>query len=108
MISSYTFTRPLTSAGKATRYLSVLSLLNKVGPISKYEILRDVWGIKNAVFDKCIYRGHMSDLFSAMRGYGIVVYSHKTKKWAITPKGSNLLESVKLEWGKRYAESYWD
>lgn len=108
MMRHYTFTHPITSSGKSTRYISVLAFLNKVGPVSRYEILRDVWGIKNAVAYKNWYRGHMSSLFADMRRSGIVSYSNKTKKWSIALKGYDLLESAKLEWGKRYAEDYWN
>lgn len=108
MLSNYSFTRPLTSTGKPTRYISVLSFLNKVGSVNRYEILRDVMGIENAVTNKDWYRGHMSSMFADMRRSGIVTYSNKTRKWSITQKGADLLERAKLEWGRRYAESYWN
>lgn len=107
MMRHYTFTHPITSSGKSTRYLSVLSFLSKSGPVSRYEILRNVWDIKNAVYHKEWYRGHMSSLFADMRRSGIVSYNRKTKTWSITQEGTNLLESAKSEWGKRYAENYW-
>lgn len=104
---SYSFNRPLTASGKPTRYISVLSLLNRLGPTNRYEILQTVWGIKNATTNKNLYRGHMSDLFAAMRNADLVKYDTKTYKWSITDRGHQVLEDAKYEWGKRYAENYW-
>ena len=49
---SYSFTRPLTSDGKPTRYLSVLSLLNEDGPTNRHEILKSIWHIISLYQDK--------------------------------------------------------
>lgn len=104
---SYSFTRPLTSDGKPTRYLSVLSLLNKVGPMHRHEILKNVWHVTNKDYHE-FYRGYMSTLFAAMRRQGIVSYNHKTYKWFLTDKGRQILNNSKSEWGMRYAEKYWN
>lgn len=103
---NYSFTRPLTTNGKATRYLLVLSLLNTVGPTHRHEILKSVWHVTDLDYHD-FYRGYMSTLFAAMRRNGIAEYSAKTRKWSITDKGKQILESAKKEWGKRYAEQYW-
>jgi len=103
---NYSFTRPLNSDGKPTRYLSVLSLLNKVGPTHRHEILKDVWYVTNLDYHE-YYRGYMSTLFAAMRRSGIVAYNSKTYKWSITKKGKDILECAKREWGMRYAEDFW-
>lgn len=103
---SYSFTRPLTSNGKPTRYLSVLSLLDKEGPTHRHDILKSVWRVANLDYHE-FYRGYMSTLFAAMRRHGIVSYNNKTHKWSITDKGKALLESAKSEWGRDYAEKYW-
>lgn len=107
MLNECTFTRPLFACGKPTRYISVLSLLNTNGPMNRYEILKHVWGIKNAVEHKEWYRGHMSSLFASMHRSGIVTYSNKTYKWSITDAGKHLLDKAKRDWGARYAEKYW-
>lgn len=104
---SYSFTRPLTSDGKPTRYLSVLSLLNKVGPTHRHDILKSVWHVTNLDYHE-YYRGYMSSLFAAMRRKGIASYSAKTRKWSITEKGKKVLENAKREWGMRYAEDFWN
>lgn len=104
---SYSFTRPLTSNGKATKYLAVLSFLDKIGPTHRHEILKDVWHVTNKDYHE-FYRGYMSTLFAAMRKSGIVSYDSKTYKWSITDSGKQLLENAKREWGKRYAENYWN
>ena len=106
MWDSYSFNHPLTANGKPTKYLSVLSLLNKVGPTSKCEILDKVWHV-GATNSPYMWRGHMSSLFAAMRRKGIAEYSTKTRKWSITDKGKFILENAKSEWGKRFAENYW-
>lgn len=105
--NSYSFNHPLTANGKPTRYLSVLSFLNTVGPMHRHEILKSVWHVTNKDYHE-FYRGYMSTMFAAMRRSGIVEYSNKTRKWSITGKGKVLLESAKSEWGKRFAERYWD
>ena len=107
MLNDYSFTRPLTAKGKATRYLSVLSLLNENGPTHRYEILKSVWHFGSTLPYHEFYRGYMSSLFASMRRNGIVEYDHKTYKWSITSKGKQLLEDAKKEWGKRYAAKYW-
>lgn len=107
MLRHYSFTRLLTSEGKPTRYISVLSFLDKSGPIHRHEILKSVWNVTNKSYHN-FYRGYMSDLFSAMRKTGIVEYNSKTYKWSITKKGRDTLENAKREWGKRYAEAYWN
>ena len=107
MLNDYSFTRPLTSNGKATRYLSVLSLLNENGPTHRYEILKSVWRFNSTLPYHEFYRGQMSSLFASMRRSGIVEYDHKTYKWSITSKGKQLLDDAKKEWGKRYAAKYW-
>lgn len=107
MLNDYSFTRPLTANGKATRYLSVLSLLNENGPTHRYEILKSVWHFGSTLPYHEFYRGYMSSLFASMRRNGIVEYDHKTYKWSITSKGKQLLEDAKKEWGKRYAAKYW-
>ena len=104
---SYSFTRPLTSDGKPTRYLSVLSFLDKTGPTHRHDILKSVWHVTNLDYHE-FYRGYMSTLFAAMRREGIASYSNKTRKWSITDKGKALLENAKGEWGKRYAEKLWN
>jgi predicted transcriptional regulator len=50
----------------------------------------------------------MSSLFADMRRKGIASYNTKTRKWFITDKGKGLLENAKREWGKRYAEMFWN
>lgn len=102
----YSFTRPLTTDGKPTRYLSVLSLLNEVGPTHRHDILKNIWHVTDLNYHE-FYRGYMSALFAAMRRSGIVEYDHKTYKWSITSKGKQLLDNAKKEWGKRYAAKYW-
>ena len=104
---SYSFTRPLTANGKPTRYISVLSFLDKLGPTHRHEILKSVWYVTNLDYHE-YYRGYMSTQFAAMRRKGIVSYSNKTRKWSITDKGKALLENAKSEWGKRFAEKYWN
>ena len=106
MLNDYSFTRPLTADGKATRYLSVLSLLNKVGPTHRHEILKSIWNIGSLPYHE-FYRGYMSSLFASMRRNGIIEYDYKTYKWSITSRGKQLLDDAKKEWGKRYAEKYW-
>jgi len=106
MLNDYSFTRPLTADGKATRYLSVLSLLNKVGPTHRHEILKSIWHLGSLPYHE-FYRGYMSSLFASMRRSGIIEYDYKTYKWSITLKGKQLLDNAKKEWGKRYAEKYW-
>ena len=100
----YSFTRPLTSDGKATLYLSVLSLIDNEGPMKKYDILKRVWGVTGP---KEAYRGHMSTTFSALHHLGVLDYSHKTYKWSLTNKGKQILENAKVDFGKRFAEKYW-
>lgn len=104
---SYSFGRPLHKSGKPTRYLSVLSFLDKTGPTHRHEILKSVWLVTNKDYHE-FYRGHMSTLFAAMRRSRIVDYNPKTYKWSITKKGKDILESAKKEWGKRYAAEYWN
>lgn len=106
MLNDYSFTRPLTANGKPTKYLSVLSLLNKVGPTHRHEILKSAWHVTNKSYHE-YYRGYMSTLFAAMRRSGIIDYNPKTYKWSITKKGKDILENAKSEWGKRFAENYW-
>ena len=106
MLNDYSFTRPLTADGKATRYLSVLSLLNENGPTHRYEILKSIWHIGSLPYHE-FYRGYMSSLFASMRRSEIVEYDYKTYKWSITSRGKQLLEDAKKEWGKRYATKYW-
>lgn len=106
MLDSYSFTRPLTSDGKPTHYLSVLALLDK-GSVHRHEILKSVWHVTNMNYHE-FYRGYMSTLFAAMRRHGIISYSTKTRKWSITDKGKTLLENAKGEWGRRYAEKLWN
>lgn len=107
MLNDYSFTRPLTADGKPTRYLSVLSLLNKVGPTHRHEILKSVWHVTNLDYHE-YYRGYMSSLFASMRRKGIAEYSTKTRKWSITDNGKKVLENAKREWGMRYAEDFWN
>ena len=106
MLNECTFTRPLFADGKPTRYISVLSFLNTVGPTHRHEILKNVWLVADMDYHE-FYRGYMSSLFASMRRSGIVEYDHKTYKWSITSKGKQLLDDAKKEWGKRYAEKYW-
>jgi DNA-binding PadR family transcriptional regulator len=106
MINDYSFTRPLATNGKPTRYISVLSFLDKSGPTHRHEILKNIWHVTNKDYHE-FYRGHMSTLFASMRRNGIIEYNSKTYKWFITSKGKQMLESAKKEWGKRYAEKYW-
>lgn len=101
----YSFTQPLKSDGKATRYLSVLALIDKEGPQKKYDLLRKVWGVKGP---KELYRGHMSTTFSALHHLGVLDYNRKTYEWSLTNKGKTILENAKCEWGRRYAEKYWN
>lgn len=108
MLNHCTFKRPLFATGKPAKYIKVLSMLNTHGSTSRYKILEEVWGIRNAVYRKELYRGYMSSLFADMRRSGIADYSCKTHKWFITEKGKQLLESAKAEWGKRYADQYWN
>lgn len=105
MLRNYSFTRPLTADGKPTRYLLVLSLLNKQS-LRKCELLEAVWGIK-ATKNPYYWRGHMSLLFSSMNQKDIAHYNAKTRKWSITEKGKSILENAKCEWGRRYAQNYW-
>lgn len=107
---SYSFTRPLTTDGKPTRYLSILSMLNKLGPTSKCAILDHVWYHDDgrASRDPYNWRGDRSSLFASMRRKGIAEYSTKTRKWSITEKGKKVLENAKCEWGMRYAEDFWN
>lgn len=107
MLNSYSFTRPLMTDGKPTRYISVLSFLDKIGPTHRHEILKSVWHVTNKNYHE-FYRGHMSTLFAAMRRSGIVDYNSKTYKWSITKKGKDILENAKREWGMRYAEDFWN
>ena len=100
----YSFTHPLTANGKATKYLTVLSLIETEGPQKKYDILKKVWGVKGP---KEFYRGHMSTLFSALHHLGVLDYNHSTYLWSLTNKGKQILENAKCEWGKRYAKNYW-
>lgn len=104
--NEYAFTRPLMANGKPTRYISVLSFLDKLGPTHRHEILKSVWYVTNLDYHE-YYRGYMSALFAAMRRSGIVDYDSKTYKWSITSKGKRLLDDAKKEWGKRYAAKYW-
>lgn len=106
MFNHYSFTRLLTSDGKPVHYVSVLTLLDK-GSTSKRTILEKVWHVENA-YDTNMWRGHMSSLFADMRRKGIASYNTKTRKWSITDKGKDLLENAKREWGKRYAERFWN
>lgn len=100
----YSFTRPLKSDGKATQYLSVLSLIDNEGPMKKYDILKRVWGVTGP---KELYRGHMSTTFSALHHLGVLDYNRKTYKWSLTGKGKRILEDAKVAFGKRFAEKYW-
>lgn len=101
----YSFTRPLKSNGKATRYLSVLSLLDREGPMKKYDILKRVWNVNGP---KELYRGHMSTTFSALHHLGVLDYNCKTHKWSLTSKGKQILENAKSASERRYAEIYWN
>ena len=107
--NTYSFTHPLTADGKPTRYILILSLLNKC-PLRKCELLDAVWfnGHARATKNPYAWRGYMSSLFSAMNHFGIASYSAKTRKWSITEKGRSILESAKSEWGKRFAERLWN
>lgn len=91
--NSYSFSRPLYKSGKPTRYLSVLSLLDKQGPTSKREILDKVWCVIDP-YNPNLWRGHMSTTFAAMRRKGVVVYNSKTRKWSITDLGKSVIESA--------------
>lgn len=101
----YSFTQPLKHNGKAARYLSVLSLIDSEGPMEKYEILKKVWDVKGP---KEQYRGHMATTFSALHHFGVLDYNRKTYKWSLTNKGKQILEDAKVEFGKRFAEKYWN
>ena len=107
MLNDCTFTRPLFANGKPTRYISVLEMLNANGPTHRHEILKSVWHVTDMDYHE-YYRGYMSTLFASMRRKGIVAYNSKTYKWSITDSGKQLLENAKREWGRRYAEKYWD
>jgi len=104
---SYSFTCPLTSDCKPTRYLSVLSLLDREGPTSKRTILDKVWHVKNA-YDPYMWRGHMSTMFAAMHRKGIASYDRYSQRWSITEKGKRILENAKAAWGRKFADKYWN
>lgn len=107
MLNECTFTRPLFADGKPTRYIAVLSYLDNVGPKHRHDILKTVWNVTDMDYHE-FYRGYMSTLFASMHRKGIVEYDHKTYKWSITDRGKKLLEDAKKEWGRRYAEKYWN
>ena len=92
--NSYSFACPLHKSGKPTRYLTVLSLLDREGATSKRTILDKVWHVKNA-YDPNMWRGHMSALFAAMRRESVASYDVHSHKWSITDKGKRILENAK-------------
>lgn len=107
--NTYSFTRPLTSDGKPTYYISILALLDKQ-PLRKCELLDIVrfGGREIATKNPHFWRGYMSSLFSAMNRKGIARYDAKTHRWFITDRGRDTLEDAKVEWGRRYAEKLWN
>ena len=103
----YSFTRPFTSAGKPARYISVLSWLNTTGPMSKRDLLKEIWHVPNP-YNQNMWQGHMSDLFASMRRRKLIDYRCDDQKWRITDNGRKLLKDTKIEWGVQFAEHFWN
>lgn len=82
IINNYKFTRPFTKDGKESKWHQVVEFIKSNGPISKREIIEEVWG-SNALFNNI--RGYQSSLFAKLNKIHPegVYYDKDLKKWTV-------------------------
>lgn len=86
--SGYTFTYKYRD-GKPTRWYQILMLLKEKGPMTKKQILDEIWPDRHELnYGGVVDRGYCSSLFLQMHRENMIEYIPSTRMWYLTGMSS--------------------